>query len=220
MLANQHSGTFIVFEALDGSGASTQIELLAKSLEEAGYKVHSTKEPTNNLIGGLIRGALTKEWHPSLDCLQLLFSADRAHHLQWEVIPSLRDGRVVISDRYFFSTIAFGSLEVDEEWLRMLNERFLLPDLTILLKVSPKECVRRISKARRHGFELFEEEKKLSKIWASYERLAKAYPNVHVVDGERPVEDIAVEIKKIVLARLSSRKEGSKLSKVSSKVSS
>ena len=152
MLTNPYAGTFIVVEALDGSGASTQVEFLAKNVEELGQRVHITKEPTNNLIGGLIRGALTKEWKPSLECLQLLFAADRAHHLQREVIPSLQEGRMVISDRYFFSTIAFGSLEVDEKWLQGLNERFLLPDLTILIKVSPQEGVRRIAGYRRHGF--------------------------------------------------------------------
>ncbi|OGC82683.1 MAG: dTMP kinase [Candidatus Abawacabacteria bacterium RIFCSPHIGHO2_01_FULL_46_8] len=202
MLTNSHPGKFIALEALDGSGASTQIELLAKFLEEEGQKVHSTKEPTNNLIGGIIRGALTKEWQPSLECLQLLFAADRAHHLQREIIPSLLAGRTVITDRYFFSTIAFGSLEVDEDWLRQLNERFLLPDLTIMLKVSPAECVARIAASRRAGFELFEEEQKLTKIWASYQRLAATYPNVYIVDGERPIEDVAKDIKQLAAAKL------------------
>lgn len=203
MLKNQYAGKFIVFEALDGSGASTQIELLAKSIEETSIrKVFITKEPTNNLIGGMIRGALTKEWHPSLECLQLLFAADRAHHLQMNIIPSLKEGMVVISDRYFLSTVAFGSLEIDMDWLQVLNSRFLLPDMTILLRVSPKECIRRIFHSRRFGFELFEEEQKLIKVWKAYEEVAKIHDKIYVVDGERPIEDVAAEIRKIVSEKL------------------
>lgn len=186
-------GRFIVFEGLDGSGQSTQAEMLTRSLN-----AHLTKEPTNGLIGGLIRGSLQKDWNSTPECLQLLFAADRAHHLKKEITPLLNKGVDVVCDRYLFSTIAFGSLEIDDwQYLKEINKRFMLPDVVFYLKVSPKTCIQRI-KEGRNSFELFEEEKKLEKIEKGYERLAKEYDIFKVIDGERSVKDVAEEINKIV----------------------
>ncbi len=122
MYKNQYTGKFIAFGGLDGAGSTTQAEKLTQYLKERGEKVHLTKEPTNNLIGGMIRGQLTKEWRTGPECLQLLFTADRAHHLEKEVLPLLKQGITVITDRYFFSSVAFGSLEIeDREWLQIFN---------------------------------------------------------------------------------------------------
>ena len=189
-------GVFIAFEGLDGSGSSTQTSMLKDYLAKKGVKNHVTKEPTNNLIGGLIRGALTKEWRASNACFQLLFCADRAHHLDREIMPTLEKGTVVITDRYFFSTIAFGSLDCDVGWLRSLNMPFPVPDIVYLIKVPPEECIKRIGSSRVE-FELFEETEKLKKVWQTYERLAAEYPNIHVVDGIRSKEDIHNDIVRI-----------------------
>ena len=194
-------GMFIVFEGLDGSGSSTQVSLLQKALRKAGYTAHVTKEPTNNLIGGLIRGQLTKDWKTGPECLQLLFAADRAHHLEREILPGIEKGCVVISDRYFFSTMAFGGIDIDMDWLKRLNERFKVPDLSFFIKVPAQECVRRISDSR-FEFELFEEEKKLERVWKNYEILAKEFDNVHVIDGTKSVEEVHEEVLAITLDKL------------------
>jgi len=171
--------------------------MLASNLRNYGLSPHVTKEPTNNLIGGLIRGALTKEWTASNTCFQLLFSADRAHHLDREIIPSLDKGNVVITDRYYFSTIAFGSLDCDKDWLKSLNKNFLEPDIVYLVKVPPEECIKRIGKAR-FEFELFEEVEKLKKVWETYEELAKDSDKVHIIDGMQSKERVHEEIVKIL----------------------
>ena len=183
-------GFFVVFEGLDGSGSSTQAQLLERYFKMKQRAVMSTKEPTNNLIGGLIRGQLTHEWKSSMECLQLLFAADRAHHLEKEIIPALRRNFVVISDRYKLSSIAYGSLEADTEWLREINKQFREPDLTILLKVSPDTCVKRMDK--RHIIELFEKRDKLTKVWEVYKTFAG--DNVVIIDGERPIDDVFAEV--------------------------
>ncbi len=190
-------GFFIVFEGLDGSGSSTQVGLLQKALKDKGYRAHVTKEPTNNIVGGLIRGQLTKDWKTGPECLQLLFAADRAHHLEREILPGVSQGCIVISDRYFFSTIAFGGIDLDMEWLKGLNDKFKVPDLSFFIKVPASECVRRIADSR-FEFELFEEEKKLEKVWKNYEVLAKEYKNVHVIDGMKSVSEVHEEILEIV----------------------
>lgn len=194
MIKNKYKGKFIVIEGLDGSGSSTQVMRVANFLKERNKKIHITKEPTNSLIGGLIRGQLTGDWKSSPECLQLLFAADRAHHLEKEIIPLLKKGINIISDRYFFSTIAFGSTEIkDKKWLIEINDRFLLPDLTILVKVSPKVCIERI-KESRFQIELFEKEKKLQETWDNYKKLAKEFDNVEIINGEREVGEISYEI--------------------------
>jgi dTMP kinase len=192
-MEKKFGGFFVVFEGLDGSGSSTQAKLLSDYLKERGYIILLTKEPTNNLIGGLIRGQLTHEWKSSQECLQLLFAADRAHHLKREILPALKNGYIVISDRYIFSSIAFGGLDLDMRWLEKINEKFLMPDVAFLLKVSPEICLQRIGK-RDAGFQLFEEKEKLNKIWGNYKVIQKRYENIHMIDGGKSVEKVHGEV--------------------------
>jgi len=198
MIPNKYKGLLIDFEGLDGAGSSTQSLLLAALLKRQGLKVQVTKEPTNNLIGGLIRGQLTGEWKADPECLQLLFAADRAHHQKREIIPMLKRGNIVICDRYAFSSIAFGSLDIsDPKWLENINEKFILPDITFVLKVPPKICLARLEKVR-YSLELYEEVEKMEKIWRVYEQIAQQYPNIYIINGERKEEKILNEISKIV----------------------
>jgi len=202
MQKNPYKGKFIVFDSLDGAGNSTQVKLLADYLNKIGKRTHITKEPTSGLIGGLIKSQLTHDWKSSQICLQLLFSADRAYHLEKEIVPLLRKGINVISDRYFFSTMAYGNLEINDlDWLIEINKKFILPDLTFFLKVSPKICIERIKKDR-FEITLFEKEKVLEKVWQNYEILAKKFKNVFVIDGERSIDEISEEIRDIVKKKL------------------
>ncbi|MFA6296017.1 MAG: dTMP kinase [Patescibacteria group bacterium] len=201
-ITNPYKGLFIAFEGLDGSGLSTQADLLNKYLNKQGYKSFATKEPTNNIIGGLIRGLLTHIWKASNECSQLLFTADRALHLEKEIIPALKKKNIIITDRYFFSTVAFGSLNIrDLDWLVSLNQHFILPDIIFLIKVPPKECVKRI-KSSRFSKELFEEEIKLKKIWRTYNKLAKIFPNIYVIDGNRDKKEVFKDVFDIVVKKL------------------
>ena len=201
MVKNPYKGKFIVFEGLDGSGSTTQSQKLHHFLRTQGKRSHLTKEPTNYLIGGLIRSWLSGDWSSSPVCLQLLFTADRAHHLEKEIIPLLEKGTHVVSDRYFLSTMAFGALDIpDKNWLRDINKHFIQPDLTILLKVSPQTCIKRISENRSH-FELFEKEKELGGVWKNYKQFAKEFPNIILLEGERKEESIFEDVKEVLLRK-------------------
>lgn len=186
---------FIAFEGLDGSGSSTQADLLAKRMEKKGRPVLKTKEPTGNTpIGRMIRDVLQHQWECSPEGLQLLFCADRAEHLKNEIEPALTKGKIVITDRYLLSTIAYGSLAVpDTEWLKTLNRPFRLPDITFLFRLDPSICIERIA-SRGSEFELFEKEEKLKKIWQQYEKLADEYENIVVIDATRSIEEISEEV--------------------------
>jgi dTMP kinase len=205
MERHKYPGLFIALEGLDGAGISTQAQMLEDRIKAEGYKTLLTKEPTNNIIGGLIRGQLTNDWKTGMDALQLLFAADRAHHLEREVIPALKAGLVVISDRYLFSTIAFGSVEVPREWLLKINDLFILPDIAIVLRLTPEESTRRM-RAARFRMELFEEREERRKILETYEWIAKHFDRVKILDAERPIKEISGDVFTIVrplLARAS-----------------
>jgi dTMP kinase len=141
----------------------------------------------------MIRDILQHKWQASPEALQLLFSADRAEHLKYTIEPALQNDRVVITDRYLFSTLAYGGMEVDMKWLKQLNKPFRLPDITFLFKLSPAECIKRIA-GRGSDFELFEKQEKLTKIWENYEKIAEEYPNIIVIDATKTIETIAQQI--------------------------
>jgi dTMP kinase len=191
------SGKFIVLEGLDGSGISAQSNLLELYLKKKGLKTLLTKEPTTGLIGSLIREALKEDWSTSIKSLQLLFCADRARHLEDEIEPALKQGRVVICDRYLFSTLAYGfGAGVDFHWLYGVNRTFRLPDLTIFIDISPDVSMTRIEKGRESR-ELFEKRESLSKVRRAYLNLAKRF-RFKIVNGEQDVEDVSREIQAVV----------------------
>lgn len=186
---------FIVFEGLDGSGQSTQARLLRDYLEqERNFSVILTKEPTDQPpVGDLIRRVLRKEIFVSPATLQLLFCADRSEHLERVIKFALKNNQWVISDRYFYSTIAYGSLNLDIEWLIKLNEQFLIPDVVFLLKARPEICLQRIDE-NRDKREFFEESDKLKRIWQTYEILSQRFSNIKVIDAEKSIKEVHQEI--------------------------
>ena len=126
--------------------------------------------------------------------MQLLFVADRGDHLRRTVKPALSAGKIVFSDRYLWSTIAYGSLNLDKNWLLSLHRYCLYPDVSIFLEVKPKVCLQRIG-LRGEGKTIFEEEEKLRRVWQTYQWLAKKFgEDIIIVDGERKSEVISREI--------------------------
>jgi len=196
MFKNKYPGKFIAIEGIDGSGATTQALKLKEYLEEKNMPFWLTQEPTDGIIGSISKSHLsgTAKITDHIG-LQLLFAADRANHLDQEIIPRLQKGEVVISDRYFLSSVAYGSLNIsDENWLYQINDQFLLPDLTILLKVPAKVGIERISESRL-SFSMFEQEENLKKVWDNYEKISKKYPNIVIIDGEKSEEDVFRDIR-------------------------
>lgn len=201
MKKNLYQGKFIAFEGLDGSGQTTQANLLKNYLIKQGFEVVLTKEPTkDNEAGKLINKTLRQGKNLSLEMLEALqnsFARDRNWHQKNKIEPALKKAKIVITDRSQFSSFAFGAASgVDLEYLIRINEKFIEPDLIILLKTSPKTSIKRIKK-RGEKETLFEKEKQLEKVWAVYEKLAKRFKNITVVDGEKPIEEIHKKIKQI-----------------------
>lgn len=192
---NPYPGLFIDIEGIDGSGATTQTQRVAKELRRKGLKVEITKEPTQGPIGSLIRMALTNRFIVDRSTLQVLFVADRLDHLETWIIPRLKEGVSIVTDRYLWSTLAYALVE-DRDYLYRAHQhpKMFLPDLTIFLKIPPNIAVGRIEKSR-FSYELFEDEGSLDETWGQYEEIADYFPEgVRIVNGMNPRESVTARI--------------------------
>ena len=195
-------GTFIAFEGIDGSGKGTQIKRLKKRLEKEGYPVFRTAEPNDSPTGALIHQIMTGRIHTTNDVIAALFVADRLDHIENDVngmLKFLNQGINVITDRYYFSSYAYQSVDLPMSWIIRANEpaaALLRPDLTVFIDVDPAVTMERIEKNRLTK-ELFEESGRLietrKRYFEAFEML-KDTEKVLVIDGDRDPDAITAEI--------------------------
>jgi dTMP kinase len=204
-----HSGRFIVLEGVDGAGTTTHTRLLTESLRARGRAVRATREPTDGPIGTMIRQMLSGRLvvpgiggprPPSWGTLALLFAADRLDHLEAEIEPNVRDGVVVLSDRYVHSSLAYQSLsaggdDATRAWIQTINAQARQPDLTIVLDV-PADVTRARRRARSAQDDLYEEDALQARLVAFYASIEAYFPGERIVhvDANRPLEVVAAEI--------------------------
>jgi dTMP kinase len=195
-------GAFIVFEGIDGSGKSTHIKILAGKLREKGYTVVVTAEPSRDDIGKLIRRySKRNEGRLPAEAEALLFAADRKMHLMNVVLPAVKRGQIVISDRYLHSTLAYqGALGLDLDWIMELNRFTVKPDLTILLDILPEYSLQRVKRKKT----VFEEPDYLRKVRDIYLKYVEKGEMV-TVDADRSRKVIQGEIQELVLNFLEQR---------------
>jgi dTMP kinase len=185
---------FIALDGVDGSGNTTHSRLLsdwiAKSL---GFRVLLTREPTGELVGSLLRRYLTNRDVPSaMDAL--LFAADRVEHVEKVIKPAMAEDRVVISDRYLESSIAYQSSQgLPIEWLLFINRYAIRPSLNIILEIDPEKSLMRKPKLT----DKFEDPTFLRKVRSVFLSRAKS-ENYPVVNTSGPLEDVQERIRKIV----------------------
>lgn len=198
----------IVIEGLDGAGTTTQARRLVEHLNARGTKAHATREPSDGPVGRLIREMLTGNHAIEGQTLSqgtfgLLFAADRLDHLQREVEPQLAAGTLVISDRWYHSSLAYQGTGADRDWILTLNARARRPDLTIFLKVRPEVAAQRRAAARRTE-ELFEHIQMQREVDAGYtatnaELIAQG-ERIETIDGEMSEDEVFAAIVKLVTA--------------------
>ena len=191
----------IVIEGLDGAGTTTQARLVVEALRQKGVPAHLTREPSDGPVGRLIREMLVGQHaidgQPlSQTTFSLLFAADRLDHLQREVEPALARGEVVVSDRWYHSSLAYQGTATERAWIDLLNQRARRPDLTVLLRVRAETAARRRLAAGR-AQELFEDLAMQERVAAGYDQVFAALLDrepVVVLDGEREVERVFVDL--------------------------
>lgn len=176
---------FIVVEGLDGSGKTTQIELLRDQLQGLGEACYLTAEPTELPTGKFLRSILRGEVKADMRTTAALFAADRIEHLfhpQEGILAKLEAGYHVIASRYYFSSLAYQSEFADPNWIASLNlmaKRTLPADLTLFLDLPPEVSLVRIQD-RGEARELYETKEKLTHVRESFKLAFE-----HFGDGER-----------------------------------
>jgi dTMP kinase len=187
----------IVLEGLDGAGTTTQVARLAATLAARGRPVHATREPSDGPIGRLLRAFLAGA-HGALDptTMALLFAADRADHLAREVEPALAGGAVVISDRWYHSSLAYQGVGEGRDWVRLLNARARRPDLTLLLEIPPElGAARRAAAGRAEDlYEPIAMQRRVAEGYREVVRELAGSERIVVLDGARDVEAVAADI--------------------------
>lgn len=192
------TGLFITFEGGDGSGKTTQINLLATWLEAQGQSVVLTREPGGTDLGIELRNiVLHRKGFIAPRAEALLYAADRSHHIHSLVRPALERGDVVVQDRYLDSSVAYqgAGRVLDPEEVRELSlwatER-LMPHLTVLLDVPASVAKARQAQTEREYDRLEAEAEDFhTRVRESYLSLAAAEPERFlVVNGELPIEEI------------------------------
>ena len=170
-------GLLIAFEGIDGTGKSTQISLLAGYLENKGFDVVQTREPTDGPFGKKIRSLFEKRHQLTAEEELDLFMDDRRQHVRELIMPALEAGKVVLTDRYYFSTVAYqGAAGHDPEAILAENESFAPePDLVLLLTLTPAEGINRIMNMRGENLNDFEKEDVLARVAVVFETLEKDY---------------------------------------------
>ncbi len=196
-------GLFITLEGGDGSGKTTQAELLREWLDGLGREVVRTREPGGTEVGVEVREiVLHHRGDISPRAEALLYAADRAHHVATLVRPALERGAVVLQDRYIDSSVAYqgAGRVLDSREVRALSEwatEDLAPDLTVLLDLDPEAARGRLDASRTRYDRLEAEASEFHRrVREAYLAIAEAEPErVVVVDAAQPAEQIAAELR-------------------------
>ena len=207
-MANR-KGLFLAFEGIDGSGKSVQAGKISAELNRRGINCILTAEPTDGLLGNRIKsevslsGAILNNM-----TLQILFTADRSDHVHKTILPYLQRGFVVITDRYYWSTAAYGyAFGLDVDWLLKMNSIFPKPDITFWFDVDPS-----IAESRRQQ-RLIKQKIKVKRLEANsvqkrvhlgYGMLASKYgkDGWYVIDAKKSIDDIFEEIMAVIEKKL------------------
>lgn len=210
-------GFFITLEGIDGCGKSTQLDMLAESLRQRGFDVLTTRQPGGTVIGQNIRALMIKEHHKLEPLAEvLLMMADRAQHVTEIIKPNLQAGRIVISDRYTDSSVAFQGygrgLAIDKvEELNNLATGGLTPDLTLLFDLEPESARRRLDNrveketSDDSPMKGFDEEKEEfhTRVRQGYFDIAEKYANrFQVISANRTIAEIHENVLTLVLKSL------------------
>ena len=203
---------FITLEGPEGSGKTTAVEAAVKALEEKGYQIVRTREPGGTPIAEQIRNVILDKANTKMDprTEALLYAASRRQHLVEKVWPALKEGKIVICDRYLDSSLAYQGgargLGVDNILnVNMFATENTFPDLTLLFDITPEEGLKRISaNANREVNRLDLEKLEFHhQVRNTFLALAKRYPERYVIiDASKSREEVAKATLEAILSRL------------------
>lgn len=187
-------GVFICLEGLDGCGKTTQAKLLARRLRRSCDAIY-TAEPSSGKIGRFIKKhCLHGDKRISGVVEALLFAADRFEHVENTLLPALKRGRIVVSDRYVYSSLAYqGATGLELEWIERINEHAVRPDLAIFIDVEPETVVQRL-KPRKSVMENLETQRKVREVYVKFVEKGELVR----VDGNKSKSEVAADLATVV----------------------
>jgi dTMP kinase len=188
---------FVVFEGGDGSGTSTQLDLLKKRLAGGGPSpaFHPTFEPTGGPIGTLIRSALRGDLSLERETLARLFAADRTEHLYGEngILRRCGRGELVVSDRYTLSSLVYQGIDCGGERAEYLNRDFPGPELLLFFDLDPETALKRLES--REARDIYERLEFQVRVYRRYRELLPQYAargvRVEYIDASESPEEVA-----------------------------
>jgi dTMP kinase len=187
-------GVFICIEGLDGCGKTTQAKMLVRRLRKSCDAIY-TAEPSRGKIGRFIKKhCLHGDKRSSGIVEALLFAADRSEHVEKTVLPALKKGQMVVSDRYVYSSLAYqGATGLDLGWIKKINEYAIRPDLAIFIDVQPETVVQRL-KPKKSVMETLETQRKVREVYVGFAEKGELVR----VDGNKSKKQVADDIAAVV----------------------
>lgn len=193
---------FVVFEGIDGAGTSTQIKILSERKDAD--KFFLTAEPTSSETGKFLRKMLKGDVKLDARTSAFLFAADRNEHLYGKgdgcgVVEKAKSGKIVVSDRYLFSNIAYQSVTCGEELPKMLNSNFPLPEILFFFQIAPEISLKRVE-SRNGTREIYEKLDYLRETEKNYEKVISDFEAQNTgmkivrLDAGKSVEEVAERI--------------------------
>jgi len=198
-------GCLIAFEGIDGAGKTTQARLLYDYLKDQGHNVLLTREPTDGPYGQKIRELFVSRQKVTPQEELDLFINDRRQHVEEVIKPALHEGWIVITDRYYFSAMAYqGAMGLSVPDIRRRNEEFApVPDMVILLIARPDETVERIRNNRREKPNNFEKEDYLRRVQDIFLSLNDSF--IYRIDGHDVIDAVQAGIQKAINQLITAR---------------
>jgi dTMP kinase len=196
-------GMLVCVEGIDASGKTTQARLLVRELRKRGFEAEYTTEPSGGKIGEFIRTHILQRDKRVPSVMEaLLFAVDRVDHAERKIKPALRRGKIVVCDRYVYSSLAYqGAAGLDLKWIEEINRLAVPPDLAIYIDVPPEVVVKRI-KRKKSVMERLRIQEKVREVYMKFVKEGR----LKLIDGNRPVEEVAKDILALVLNSLESKR--------------
>ena len=191
---------FIVFEGIDGSGTSTQIKKLVESNPNVFI---ATAEPTTNETGKFLRCLLCGEFSVDEKTASYLFAADRCEHIFGKdgVEDLIKNGKTVVSDRYFFSSLAYQSVSCGKDLPRLLNSPFPLPEYLFYFKIDPEISLKRVDSrnGQKEIYEKLDIQKKIAKLHDEVieeyqEKTNESGMKIIIIDATKSIDEVFDDI--------------------------
>jgi dTMP kinase len=198
----RQSGIFICIEGIDGSGKTTQAHRLVETLARLGYNAVYTTEPSKGVYGEIIRKNILhgdNRVPPIVEAT--LFAVDRVNHVEKEIKPLIESGKIVICDRYIYSSMAYqGAAGLDVEWIKEINRHAVKPHLAVYIDATPEVVIQRIRR-RKSVMETLQTQREVREF---YLRIAEKEQLIKVA-GDASIEKVAKTIEDVVLEFLKTR---------------